>query len=120
MVSIDWAAVGILVLNLITFLLVKQLKGVSNIRGGAISGWMSSIPGFYFLVPGSFILFGLDRAALLLIYALVAIISILIVFVTRDDPSHYNTFFIGHLFYYLPRVGIFMGMVTAALTQVLV
>ncbi len=121
MVSIDWITVGILALNVIFYLLVTRLKDVKEIRGGAISGWLSSMPGFYFLITQNKIpLFGLEKVSLMLIYSIIAAVSILLVFVSRDDPSTYNIPVIGDLFYYLPRVGIFMGIVTAALNQIIV
>lgn len=120
MVSIDWVAVGTLTLNGILYLWVTHKKGFSIIRGGAISGWVSSLIGFYFLLPDKILLFGFDKAAIVVVYSLIAIVSIWLVYESKDDPSTYNILVVGKLCYYLPRIGIFMGVITAALNQIIV
>jgi len=120
MVSIDWITVGVLTLNVIFYLLVTRLKDVKKIRGGAISGWLTSMPGLYILIIHNKIpLFGLEEVSLMFFYSIIAAVSIVLVFVSRDDPSTYNIPIIGELLYYLPRVGIIMGIVTAALNEII-
>jgi uncharacterized metal-binding protein len=53
-------------------------------------------------------------------FSIIAVVSIVLVFVSRDDPSTYNIPVIGELLYYLPRLGIIMGIITAALNQIIV
>ncbi len=119
MVSINWIAVGVLSLNIIIYWLITQLRNISTIRGGAISGWFSGIIGLYFLIPDEIILFNFNKTKLILIYVIIAFLSILCVFVSRDNPSTYNIPVVGRLFYYLPRIGILMGVITAILNQII-
>ncbi len=120
MVQIDTLALTVLALNGFIYFLVTQLEGVSKIRGGAISGWISSFIGFYVLIKKNKLpLFGFEATTLIFIYAIIALFGVLIVFVGRDRPSNYNIPLLGDLLYYYPRVGIFMGVIIAALSQIL-
>ncbi len=118
--SIDLVALSTLILNGGLYLWVTNKKDFSRIRGGAISGWISSLWGFYFLLPDEIFLFGLDKAVLVLVYSLIAIFSIWLVYESKDGgPSIYNKPVVGELCYYLPRIGIFMGGLIAALNQIM-
>jgi hypothetical protein len=120
MVAIDWVAASTLILNGFLYFWVTNKKGFARIRGGAISGWISSLWGFYFLLPSGIFLFSLDKAALVLVYSLIAILSMWLVYEGKGNLSIYKIPVMGELCYYLPRVGIFMGGLTAILNQIIV
>jgi len=120
MVEIGSLALTVIAINAFTLYLTTKLVGIGKIRGGALSGWISSFVGFYVLVNQDKIpTFGFEKSGLIFGYGIIAILSILIVFVGRDKPSNYNIPLLGDLLYYVPRVGIFMGIVIAMLSQTL-
>ncbi|MCK4796400.1 MAG: hypothetical protein KAT05_03410 [Spirochaetes bacterium] len=112
---------GILILNVFIYYLVNKLSGVGPIRGGALSGWISSFIGISVMVnDGEMPTFGIKESDFISIYGIIAIISILLVFVGKDDPSMYNKPIIGELLYYIPRIGIIMGVIVASISQIVV
>jgi len=117
--SIDWYAVMVIAINIILYLLIDSIPKMGFIRGGAISGWISSFIGFYIILFKKINNVNFIDPSYIFIYALVAIFGILIVFVGKDNVSNYNIPVLGHILYYYPRVGIIMGGVMALLSQIL-
>ena len=121
MVNIDTLMLVILAINIFVYYLVTKLKGVGLIRGGALSGWVSSFIGIWVMVnDGKIPTFGMKESNLIFAYAMIAIISILLVFVGRDSPSNYNKPILGELLFYMPRIGIFMGLIVAFISQIVI
>ena len=112
---------GILILNGFIYYLVNKLSGVGPIRGGALSGWISSFIGISVMITdGEMPTFGIKETDFISIYAIIAFISFLLVFVGRDNLSMYNKPIIGELLFYIPRIGIFMGVIVAIISQIIV
>lgn len=120
MVNIDMLALTILGINAFLFFLTTKLTGIGKIRGGALSGWISSLIGLWVLVnKGKIPTLGVEKGTFIFVYAVIVIFAILFVFVGRDSVSSYRTPIFGKLLFYIPRIGIFMGIVIAIISQVI-
>ena len=121
MVNIDTLSLVILAINAFIYYLVTQLSRVGPIRGGALAGWISSFIGIWVLVnDGKIPTMGIKESDFIFIYGIIAIISILLVFVGRDAPARYKEPIIRELLLYMPRIGIFMGVFIVIISQIAV
>ena len=118
MVSIDpWALGGVISLVIACYL-VKKMSGIGDLRSVAISGWISSFTGYYGLIRKGVINFENTEDSVF-IFAIVAIIAILMIVASKDDFSVYNGPF-GFLFYWIPRIGAGLWAIIAVLNQILI
>ncbi|MCK4476453.1 MAG: hypothetical protein KAU16_06970 [Methanophagales archaeon] len=118
MVSIDLWALGGVISWVIALYLVKKMRGIGDLRSAAISGWFSSFIGCHGLIRKGVINF-VNTDDSLFIFGIVAIIAVLMIVASKDDPSVYNGP-LGFLYYWIPRIGAGLWAIIAVLNLILI